>query len=278
MSLTPKLFSRDEILANRFYFTQLMRSPNANAVSGAWRSGSTVYFLARWDDWSGATWLEALVKVNLVAPSPKPELVGRFDGTSFPTGRERLFGLFGRLVLITQKPDGEWGRATYDAPTNRFAYEPLGQSLVSFTPIGSLASAVERTPYGSKLLSRIDLRAPAKKTLMESRDSARLLDGRVPWLALAHEEGGIWLHNLESAAKLRLPGDGAWKRTGMGLLAWSPKSKPSEAGLFDLERFERIGLWTPEIQKQRDSENRKKSAHTKAKKKGKGSKRKKKRR
>jgi hypothetical protein len=247
IALTRKLFSVDEILTTRTLIFMQFRNPLADRLLGARRVGSKAYFLIGWTDASGQSWLEALVSVDLDAEQPRPSLVGRFPGRA-----ARMSGDPNRLRLVDGAPsaiitdaEGRWGLSRLVGEEGAFDFAPLGSSLESVRiHSGGLGSFVEATPYGSRILGRFDLRHKAAKRLMETRGLPALLDLETPWLAIAHEEGGAWLHNLDSGAKLRLPEPCGLRRTKLGLLVWSPRINPTSATLFEVDRCEPIASWS----------------------------------
>lgn len=258
LSVTPKLFTTDEILVNRACFALGLRSPYASGLSGAKRVGTTVTFLVRWDDFSGAPWMEALVEVDLSQPSPHVQLLGAFEGLSIGPKGDRLRLEGAGVAALARRGDGSWGKASWDPKTAKFDFQAMGENLVDFAFLGPQSGyAYERTSYGSTLLARFHFPTAAKRTLMESRGTVKLLDDKEPWLAVAKEENGLWLHNLETGTKLLLPSSGLVRRMGLGLLVASPLPKPESAALYSLERFERTALWSPEIQKQQEAAARK---------------------
>ncbi|MBI5707180.1 MAG: hypothetical protein HZC36_09360 [Armatimonadetes bacterium] len=267
LSVTPKLFTTDEILANRACFALGLRSPFASKISGAKRVGAAVTLLARWEDFSGAPWLEALIEVDLAEPKPHVQLLGAFEGLSVGPEGERLRLDGTMLAALTRRADGSWGKATWDPRLARFDFQAMGENLADFAFLGPQSGyAYERTGYGSTLLSRFHFPTAAKRTLMESRGEIKLLDPKEPWLALAREENGLWLHNLDSGSKVLLPSGGLVRRTSLGLFVASPLPKPESAALYSLDRFERVALWSPDIQKQQDAAARK-GKHTPSKRK-----------
>lgn len=244
VSLTPKLFSTEEIVATRACFAMGLRSPFASSIAGAKRIGADVFLLVRWVDAFDLPWLEALIKVDLNLSVPKAQLVGAFQGYAFGSGQDLLKGLGANVAAMVSRPGDVWGRAQYDTGQNQFQFEEMGQGLDSLAYTSSQTGwAIETTSYGTNLFSRFHLPTTAKRTLMESRGPIRLLDGDEPWLALAKEERGLWLHNLDSAAKLLVPNGSGLKRTPLGLLVWTASAKPTSAWLYELDRFDLLASW-----------------------------------
>lgn len=246
IALSPRIFTQDEIAYTRLMIALNLRQPWATGVVGARRIASKAYFLVRWDDSEGNPWLEALVSVDLSEAKPRWVLCGRLDAFSKRAQGDdnSMLAIEGRASWIAIKEDGFWGTVTWVPPEKKLDWKPMAKDLTSFTLRSpTIASFTQKTPYNSTLLGRADLKLPASRFLMETRGQVRLLDNFSPWLALAHEENGIWLHNLESGAKFRVPEPAGMRRASFGLLVWTPPDKPAFATLYDVERFDKIASW-----------------------------------
>jgi len=79
---SPRIFPHDELVESLEKMRKGERSPFASGIGGSRRVGSYAYFIPRWLDQKGAIWLEALVRVDMTKPTPKPELVARIPGTT----------------------------------------------------------------------------------------------------------------------------------------------------------------------------------------------------
>jgi hypothetical protein len=249
IALSPRMFTADEIHATRTLLALGARSLWASSIGGALRIGNRAYFLLQWRGLGDRPWLEALVSVDLAESSLRPLLHGRFEGTSLapeddPNG---LTALGRQVVWLAQRTDRVWGRVTFSEESRQIEFKPMGKGLERHAlHSATVGNFTEKTSYGSRLLGRMDLRFPATRHLMETRGSVHLLDEKHPWLALAHEENGLWLHNLESGAKLRAPESVGFRRNSFGLLVWSPSGRPRSAVLYDVNRFERLASWGSE--------------------------------
>lgn len=239
IALTPKLFTKDEILANRADMKAGAKKKEASALSGSRRIGDEAYFMVRWDDSAGKPWLEALVKVNLKTPKPKPELVGRFDGYSVAKGPigDQLVLLGTSPASFVSQPDGGWGVGTYDRLKKEFGFKLLGRSLdaaVALSP--RLALAMERTDYGKVRVARIDLVTGARRDVAEFSGSPAFVDSEIPPLVRVPTNLGSALRNLETGVQLNLPEKAEIRRTAGGILVW-PGGRPEGASLYSPERF-----------------------------------------
>lgn len=243
MALTPKLFSRDEILRTRSLIAKGIRQKAASALSGSKRIGSEAFFLVRWVESTGKPWLEALVKVDLDSDAPKPKLVGKFDGLSLASKPidDKLFLLAGALCVITRSESG-WSLAKYDPMLKSFSSNAQGVGLVSYSPLGrELGIFVEKKQSGAKLIGRVDLATGARRDLYETRATILILDDKRPSIAILN---GAILHNLESGVQTPFPADAAVRRTAAGILVWWPKDAPVKALMLDPTRWTQLGKWT----------------------------------
>lgn len=243
MALTPKLFTRDEILRTRALLAQGIRRKAASALSGCRRIGSEVFFLVRWVESTGKPWLEALVKVDLDSDVLKPTLVGKFDGLSLATDPvdDKMLLLAGALCVVTRSESG-WSLAKYDPSLHTFSADALGVGLVSYFPLGrELGVFVERRPSGTFMIGRVDLATGTRRNLHETRDTVQILDEKRPSIAIL---GRSWLLNLESGAKTPLPSDSTVRRTTAGILVWWPSKAPARAAMLAPDRWTQLATWT----------------------------------
>jgi hypothetical protein len=242
IALTPKLFSREQILKTRELISKGVRQKEVSALSGARRVGNEAYFLARWKESSGKTWLEALIKVDLDSDKPIPQLVGKFDGLSLAKKPldDQMFILNGALSVITQA-DGGWNLTKYDVHTKTFSAFVQGLDLVSFMPLNEkLGLFVERTSDGASVVGRVDLINGSRRNLLETRKKVTILDHDQPGILILD---GTTLHNLESSMQTPMPVGAVVKRTGAGVLVYWPATKPSHAILLDPDRWTPITRW-----------------------------------
>jgi hypothetical protein len=80
IATSPRLFERTELVDSVSRMKKGERSPFADGLAGSRRVGNDVFFVPRWLDSKKQTWLEALVKVDLLKDLPKPELIVRIPG------------------------------------------------------------------------------------------------------------------------------------------------------------------------------------------------------
>lgn len=263
---SPKLFTAEQIGANDLAIGAKQRTAAATALSGAVRLDDKAYFLLRWHDVSGALWLEALFAVDLTSENPAPYLVGRLEGRSIDFDRgespaviepiearkpvsledsfDRLFIVGDGIATFAKLDDGRWGLAGYDPSTREFYFKIAGANLRWLTRCGPrLTAFVEGTSHGTLVLGRFDIPTGSRRYLMETRGSIRLLDRDSPWVAIAHEETSVWLHDLTAGTKLLLPDAAGVARVGPGVLVWSPQRVPTFAAYYDTTRAKQLAQW-----------------------------------
>ncbi len=245
VAVSPRVFDRDEIRANLELFKQGKRSQEADALSGAKRIGNEAYFLVRWDDAAGTPWLEALVKVDLSDAKPEWKLLGKFEGISLARAAidDRLMLHNGFLAVIASK-DKEWGESFYSSGLKAFGFKKMGTGLANFTEQRTFAGLfVEKTAYGTLVGGAIDLETGKRKEVMEVKGTLKFIDGDLPFLAVVGDVSGAHLRNADSGAEIVLPASSAVRRTGAGVVVWSPIVKPSRAWLYDPVRWSVLATW-----------------------------------
>lgn len=246
IALTPKLFSKEEIEVTKRLLAEGKRRLAASGVVGAMRDGAVVYFLAQWRETDGRPWLEALVKVDLSDPKPKPQLVGKFGGMSLDLrpGKSRLF-VRDERPCIWSKSETTWGLESFDPDTNVFDLKPVGGKADTIElGAGRIGWFVERTEHPSRILGRWDSVTLNRRDLVETRGTIRLLADRPPWIAVIHEDEGAVLQNLESGGRFLLPDSAGFDWCAFGVLVWTPREKPAKAVLYEPSRWAELSRWT----------------------------------
>jgi hypothetical protein len=245
IAVSPRVFTREEILRTLDLIRAGRRNKNASGISGATRIGSMVYFLMRWDEVDGSAWAEALVRVNLESSNPEPQLVGKFSGLSFGKGLigDVLSQLNGKLYVVT-RTGTTWGVAKYDPKSGDFDYLRLGEGLVAAqNPAGDSVCAIEKAPYGATVALRVDLQSARRKDLIEGREEMSFVDADAPELLLRKRGSEIGLFNGDSGASLTLKPESGVRRVGKQVLVWSPLQNPRTATLYDPERWTPVATW-----------------------------------
>lgn len=253
VTLTPKLFTKDEILATKELIAAGTRSKNVTALSGSKRVGDNVYFLARWEDKDHKPWLEALIRVNMADEAPTPQLLGKFDGLSLATHKidDKLFIMYGLLGVLTHKADGKWGLSTYDSEKKEFAFTDGGDKLTSYTQINQKVFMVqEKQVQGTTLISRVDFSTGSRKEVLEAHGKVVLLPGK-PLLGLETKGATTILRNLDTGARVNVAKGSIVRKLPIGVLVWPPTS-PNKAVLYDPERWTRLASIKSERTAERD--------------------------
>lgn len=180
---------------------------DADALSGAVRFRSRVFFLLRWTSDGGKTRAERLVAVDLSEARPRWRVLGSFDGFSVATGRvAKALRIGPRGLTVTSRlPDGTWGFASFDAVRDRFSFLPVGRRLVDWRDSGLF---VERSDRGYRV--GIAATDGGSRLLHETDGLPQILDDAAP--ALVRADGR--LRNAFTGASLRLNEDQTPRRVG----------------------------------------------------------------
>ncbi len=245
LPVSPKLFSKKEIQEILASVHRGERSLDATAMSGALRLGTDAFFVPRWIDKKGFTWLEALVRVDLSADHPKPELIGRLPGQSLASGSidHRLFALGPSPAIVVRK-GSEWGVVSYESVSDKFNFNSIGERLRSYAFLdGNGMAYVEVVADGLNRIGVVDVTTSSRKDLMEDRGSVRLLDSYRPICAIFTGGTGSTIRNLQTGAALDLPDGANAVRCASGILLTWPKDQPKHAVLLDPVRWDRLAQW-----------------------------------
>lgn len=243
--VSPKIFSRDEIVQTNLLVQGGERKRAVSNLLGAFRIGTRVYFLFQWENAEGNPWLEALSVVDLADERPKSRLVGRFAGKSLnlPPGENRIFLYKGKLAVWI-KTEEYWGLGTLEPEAETFDAERMGGILEAIgLASNKLGWFVERTEHPSHVLGRFHTSLLHRRDLVETRGTVRLMDARSPWIAVIHDDPGVYLQNLETGARLRLPADPGIRWSAFGVVVWSPRTKPKTATLYEPGRWTKLGVF-----------------------------------
>ena len=245
LAVSPKLFSATQIHKNLARIKNGEITPEATSMAGALRLGTDAFFLPRWIDKKGYTWLEALVRLDLSAKHPKPVLLGRFPGTSLADGTidHRLFALGQQPAVIVRK-EGEWGVSTYDHLQGEFNYTHIGERLRAYAQLETNnVSYIEAEDGGLMRVGVAELSTGSRNDVLEDRGTIRTLDALRPLCALVISPERTTIRNLQTGSAMDLPPDSTAMRTASGVLVWWPKAQPKHALLLDPARWEGLADW-----------------------------------
>ena len=245
LAVSPRLFTKDQIHANLEAAAKGQRFLEASALSGALRLGTDAYFLPRWIDKKGYTWLEALVKVDLSAAKPKPELLGKFEGQTLASGSidHRLFPLNEEPAAVVRRA-GNWGISVYDPVAEQFMYTNIGSRLRAYALLGDKDVAyIEAEQDELNRVGTANLVTGDRTDVLEDRGAIRVLDDQRPLCAMVVTPDRTTIRNLETSAAMDLPPNATVIRTLVGVLVWWPQKSPKHALLLDPERWEGLADW-----------------------------------
>ena len=240
VAVSPRAFSRDEILKSLDQFKSGKRNKESDALSGSLRLGSKCYFLPRWTDKDGKTWLEALIEVDLSQPNPRPKFLGRFKGftSALKLIDERLFLVKDRLSVVSSD-GGTWGLGSYSDNTSTFEFSPLGTNLISYFRGGYF---LESTTYNTYIVGQIDLGSGLRKNLFETRSkSVDLKDGSS--VAVVRQKGSTIVKNLKTGGQITTDGTAFVAPVDKYVLVWTKEQRTS-AYLYEPVRWTAVATAT----------------------------------
>ena len=245
VAVSPRVFTRAEILKTLDLVKRGNRKKEASAISGSRRIGSTVYFLVRWDDSSGHPWSENLISVDLADPKPVWHLRGKFDGISTATMPidDRLTLVLGQPTVVVRR-QSDWGVASFDPKTGQFDFRIVGDRLAGLRTNQWFS---ERTPYGTTLIGALDLSNATRTVWAESRGNLKFLDDAQPPILISLNAEESSLLNAETGAKLMIPVPPGVsvgvRRVGKFLVIWSPLEAPTAAWVYGTATFSLEAQW-----------------------------------
>lgn len=233
IAVSPRAFTRDEILKNLDFFKAKKRAKDSDSLSGSVRIGTKCFFLPRWTAKDGETWLEALVVVDLAESNPKPKFLGRFKGfsSSFRPIDDKLFVVKDQLSIVSKQGD-TWGLSSYDNAQSSFEFNPLGSNLVSYFRGGYF---LESTSYGTYIVGQIDLGTGVRKNLFETRSkTVELTDGSA--LAILRSKDNTVIKNLKTGGQVTHSANAYVTPVNNYVLVWT-KDERTTAWLYEPVRW-----------------------------------------
>ncbi len=240
IAVSPRAFSRDEILKSLDLFKTNKRKKNSDALSGSLRLGTKCYFLPRWTDADGKTWLEALIEVDLAQPNPRPKFLGRFKGftSALKNIDDRLFLVRDRLSIVSSD-GGTWGLGSFADNNGTFEFSPLGTNLISYFRGGYF---LESTSYNTYIVGQIDLSSGLRKNLFETRSkSVDLKDGSS--VAVVRQKGSTVVKNLKTGGQITTDGNAYVAPIDKYVLVWT-KDQRTSAYLYEPVRWTAVATAT----------------------------------
>jgi hypothetical protein len=233
IAVSPRAFPHDQIVKNLELFKSKKRSKDSDSLSGSTRLGTKCYFVPRWTDKEGQTWLEALVMVDLAESNPKPKFLGSFKGfsSSYKPIDDKLFVVKDQLSIVSKQAE-TWGVSTYDDNQSTFEFNPLGSNLVSYFRGGYF---LESTSYGTYIVGQIDLGTGIRKNLFETRSkSVELSDGSS--LAVLRNKDNTIVKNLKTGGQVTHSANAYVSSINNYVLIWTKNSRTT-AWLYEPVRW-----------------------------------------
>lgn len=247
--VSPRIFSRAEILRTQSEIKKGRRSRDASGCAGAVRVANRVYFLARWSAKDAKPWAEAMISVDLADKNAKPKLLDRIPELSLANAPidDMVFILDGKPSYVARSAT-KWGIAQLDLKSGKLSFAPVGDRLASFLPFDkpSLGGRfVEFTSYGTTLAGTLNLPARRRETVVEGRGNMHFLDGAEPPVVIvSNGKQGAWLVGGETGAERDLPASSAARRCSRGIIVWTPAPEPKKAWLFDPGDWRPLAWWS----------------------------------
>lgn len=245
--MSPKLFSKEEILANVQDSKQNLKQFKVSAISGWVKIANKAYILARWEDKNAKPWLEALFEIDTANPNPKPQLLGKFNGFTQAIGRvnDKVVQQAEDLAVATFTADGP-AIAKFSIPKKEFSTEylksqntpPTEMKLIEGSRFGI---SFRKTAANTILVGVINGESSTHEIASEVRGS--IIGIYSPTMLAYTNEGRKNITNLLTGAQLTLPNDVGISSTSQGLLLWTPKQNPTQAGLYAFGSFRTISRW-----------------------------------
>ncbi len=219
------------------------RKLEVSALSGWAVQGKELFLLVRWDDKSGKPWLEALVKVDMGSPRPKPDLVGKFDGLSYARGvvDDVLRIKDGTLWFLAGKEDS-FGVASMKTDGSDAVHKRMGDPVAKaeLLPGDSTAWTLTPSAYGTSILGFATLDKNEYHLVAEVRGQMRSIVP--PCLAEYRSANGEEVVSLRTGALTSMDANAEWRATSSGLLCWWPAKAPTKAVLYD-DDFRKLATW-----------------------------------
>lgn len=240
IAVSPRAFQKEQILKSLELFGQRVRYKDSDSLSGSVRIGTKCYFVPRWTDTSGQTWLEALVMVDLADKTPKPAFLGRFKGTTaaYKPIDDKLFIVRDKLAVVSK--EGEtWGLSSFEEEKKGFEFSPLGSNLISYFRGGYF---IESTSYGTYIVGQIDLSSGVRKNLFETRTKmVDLSDGSM--FAVIRGKENTVVKNLKTGGQVTHGPNAYIAPVDKYLLVWTKDSRTT-AWLYEPQRWTAVATAT----------------------------------
>lgn len=248
LATSPAIYSEAERTAIKQKIEAGTRKAGFSSVAGYEYLGSTLYLLLRWEEASGAPWMEALVGIDLDKEGFTANYVGSFRGYSFARGavHDRLHSDAGDLVALTQTGDS-YGLSRWDAIDKEVSFRPFGPpvNVAVLMEEGRSAVALRLTDYKTTLATVAPVSGGPARPAAEVRGAIKGLV-EPHFLRYIREDGQPVLLNLKSGAELEIArGLAVAGVRGGYALAWSPAKDPVYAIAYEAETWRPLAEWSP---------------------------------
>jgi hypothetical protein len=242
IATSPNLFDTDEINRIKGLIALNVRFANVSALSGFELVGERLHLLMRWEEKSGAPWLEALVDVDTSGDTPKVNVLARFDGFSFATNKaaDELYSRGTQLIVPIKSTRGV-GLGIYDTGDKSSRSLDLGPLVDACTPLGNRFYTVSQTTHGMTAIGLLDPKAERWRPLYETR--GKVVPTSLTGALRIREQSTDLLYAATSGARLDIGTDSAVAQTPYGVLVWSPADKPTQAELREADTWLVLAEW-----------------------------------
>jgi len=241
--VSAKLLEANVIRSNASKFTSGEYRRAAAGLSGSLRVGEKLYLLPRWEARNGASWLEALVEIDLSQDLPKPQLIGSYKGLSLGKGLidHELAAWQDQIVVVTQS-DSEWGVARYLTSNSEFKFEVVGSKLLEHQWRPDRLLFAEPTSYGMTVAGTYNLKSELRRDSIETRGLVSFLPLEAD-TALIRFKSTTYVRSMTTGAESRLVGDTSFMPTELGLMVYGPPNDPVRATIYDPMTWKPMVKW-----------------------------------
>lgn len=210
LPVSPRFFTTEEIKSRVEAFRSGVRSAKPSGISGSGLVGTRAYFVPRWTDAAGKTWLELLVSVDLTQPRPKVQVDSKLPGFTPARGFVDQFLTVDAddLRLLIQSDRG-WGWWTYRRRAEEGTFRPVGGFINDWQRIGEVLWAIDQGTSVAdwSRLRRIDLESGSSESRFDHRGRIRLIDAGAPGLIAVSRGDGEVVRRSDTGEEISVPKD-----------------------------------------------------------------------
>lgn len=247
--LAKELFSRNEINQNiqKIKSNRIKRTPSE--LLGHAILQDQLYLLLRWHDQKSKPWFDALIELDLSARRPYPKYKRIISGIdlNFNVGQSALITVDKDLYFIRGFKE-DWGIFSWN-PSKELPekkdFQKLGTGLLDWSYLSDKKQLIiiEKTVYGTNLISLTHFSPETKKPLAESRGKASICSTR-PFITRLDQPHQQSLRMMETGADLILQPNMKIKILSDNLiLIWSEGKEPCVATLYHSKNWKVLASW-----------------------------------